>query len=92
MLADIDSDELAEWEAYDRLEPLDDAARNELACAIVASTMANLHRDPNRDRYAAADFMQDWAKQWRDQTEIPEAVAIAAIEAGIEGLGLTWET
>jgi hypothetical protein len=71
LLAAIDSRELSEWQAYDRLEPLDHAARGELSAGIIASVLANTHRDPNKhEPYTAADFMQTWGKEWRESVTI----------------------
>ena len=77
MLARLDSAELAEWEAFDRLEPLDHGLRAELAAAIVAQTAANLHRGENAAPYVLDDFRIDWAapcarrKRWTSSSGWP---------------------
>ena len=56
LLARMDSRELAEWQAYYRLEPFGQE-RADLRAGIVASTLANIHRDPKRKAFAPEDFM-----------------------------------
>lgn len=95
MLARLDSAELAEWEAFDRLEPLDHGLRAELAAAIVTQTAANLHRGENAAPYVLDDFRIDWAAPWREtealDIEQRMAAAAEAIEAGVAALGLAWK-
>jgi hypothetical protein len=56
LLARTDSRELAEWQAYFRLEPFGEA-RADLRAGIIASTVANVHRDPRRRPLTTRDFM-----------------------------------
>jgi crotonobetainyl-CoA:carnitine CoA-transferase CaiB-like acyl-CoA transferase len=94
LLEETDSGELAEWEAFDRLEPIDSAARGELANAIVAQTLANIHRDKNAEAFAASDFMMDWGRTWRDAAADPTAAAAVVqnqVNNAVKSLGLTWE-
>ena len=92
LLAELDSDELAEWEAYDRLEPIDIAKRMELAIAINTMTFASAHRDKNADRPKASDYMMDWGAEYRaaigisEEGTIQREIAIKGIEAGLEAL------
>jgi len=70
LLHEIDSHELAEWEAFDRIEPIDHAHRAELSAGILASTMCNIHRDhKSTDPYSASDFMVQWDKPYRDEVQ-----------------------
>lgn len=51
----MSSRELAEWMAYDRIEPFGDE-RADLRSAIVASTFANIHARKGKS-FAPVDFM-----------------------------------
>ncbi|WP_042297113.1 phage tail assembly protein T [Paraburkholderia bannensis] len=53
---EIDSVEFAHWMAYYNIEPFGTPIEN-LRMGIVASTMANIHRDPKRPAFAPADFI-----------------------------------
>lgn len=94
LLAEIDSHELAEWQAFDRLEPIDHARRAELSKAIVAATVANGNRDSRTtDPYHASDFMQDWGKEYRQHAEA-EGPAIPVGDKVIDmmqAIGIKWE-
>lgn len=76
LLGQLDSRELTEWEAYDRLDPIDHVRRQELAIATVAQTIANVHRNPNRDPHKASDFMTDWGAKERGKVDEADAPAI----------------
>ena len=52
----LSSAELAEWMAYHRLSPIDDA-RGDLQAAIVASIVANAHRAAKTAPFSPVDFM-----------------------------------
>jgi len=54
----LDSREFAEWMAYYSLEPWGEE-RADLRAGIIASTIANRHRDPKREKeaYKPQDFM-----------------------------------
>ena len=95
LLEDIDSYELSEWEAYDRLEPIDHAMRAELSAGITASTIANCNRGKDSDPFTAADFMQKWGDEYRDHEAYDEAKRqqmAAKLEAFIQMNKLSWET
>ena len=95
MLADIDSYELSEWEAYDRLEPLDHAMRAELSAGIVASTIANCNRGKDSDPFTASDFMQKWGDEYKDHSADIEAKrqqVAAKLESFIQMNKLSWES
>ena len=68
-----DSRELAEWLAYAQLEPFGEP-RADLRAGIVASTIANTHRDPKvRKRpFEPQEFVPDFAEQWRQAHRPPE--------------------
>lgn len=58
MLEAMTSRELAEYIAYNRISPYDDS-RGDLQAAIVASTVANVNRNPKKrpQPYKPIDFM-----------------------------------
>lgn len=56
MLATMSSYELTLWRAFDVLEPVGDW-RHDLGHAVVASTMANIHRGKNTQAMPHRDFM-----------------------------------
>jgi hypothetical protein len=84
MLARMPSRLFAEWQAYDRLDPIG-AWRGDLLAGIVAATIANVHRDPKqrRDPYTANDFMPVWEPKpepvttWEDQLRMVELLNAA---------------
>jgi len=57
MLEEMTPTQLVEWMVYESLEPFGDV-RADLRAGIVASTIANVHRDPKRTRsYKPSDFI-----------------------------------
>ncbi len=58
LLAKIDSRELSEWAAYYRLEPWGTEV-DDYRSGVVASTIANVNRDPKQRRqpFAPEDFV-----------------------------------
>lgn len=58
LLGRIGSRELSEWMAFDSLEPFGEE-RADLRAGIVAATVANVNRDPKKQRtpYAPQDFL-----------------------------------
>lgn len=60
-----------EWQAYDRLSPIDFGWRMEVAAGMLAALQANIHRDTKRrpEAYAPADFMPDWDGELRPKKE-----------------------
>lgn len=68
MMAEMTRAELGHWLAFAQLEPFG-AAADAFGPGIVASTLANIHRDPKRrGPYEAADFMPVLAMQ-RESTK-----------------------
>lgn len=94
LLRSTDSAELAEWEAFDRLEPIDHARRAELSAGIVCKTLADIHSEKNAELFAAAAFMQDWGHAWREMPEDVEAARARVsdqVNHAVQALGLKWE-
>jgi len=54
--ARLSAAELTEWMAYDRLDPIG-PERADLGAAIVAATVANVHRGRGQAPFRPADFM-----------------------------------
>jgi hypothetical protein len=57
--ATLRADELTEWEAFDRLEPIG-PARLEVMLGVLCSLTANAHRGKNSRRYKVGDFIPDY--------------------------------
>lgn len=80
----LTSRELGEWIAYYRLEPWGEE-RADLRAGIVASTIANVHRNPKKQRqpYEAVQFMPDFAgerKQRKKERVLTADESVAAVE------------
>lgn len=56
LLARMNSRELAEWMAYYRLEPFGEL-RADVRAGMVASTIANVHRQPGKAPFGPLDFL-----------------------------------
>jgi len=56
LLAEVDSEELAEWMAFAALEGLG-PEREDFRAGQICATFANLHRDPKKDPFMPSDFM-----------------------------------
>lgn len=82
---EIDSVEFAHWMAYYNIEPFGTPIEN-LRMGIVASTMANIHRDPKRPAFAPADFIPGERKAEPVQFDDPkdEARFVALSVFGID--------
>ena len=88
----LDSSQIAEWQAYDQLEPIDHAERIETACAIVAKTIADVHRSKG-ESFTLEDFAIDYRRRWRDAATLQVSTAKLAdqFDAFADAFGLTWE-
>lgn len=65
MLAQMPNGLFSEWIAYDRLEPIDHAWRNEVEFGKLTTFFANLHRDRKKRQtpYKLDDFMTRWGAE-----------------------------
>lgn len=72
MLARISSRELSEWAVYFSIEP-PESTRDDIRTGVVASTLANIHRDSSRrpEPFSANDFAPKWDRA--EETE-PEEI------------------
>jgi len=80
MLARIDSRELAEWIAYDTIEPIGEQ-RTDMACGVIASTIANCHRPKGHSAFKPLDFMpvQRNSDESEPENVIAQVHALAAL-------------
>lgn len=56
----MSSAELAEWMAFDSIQPLDTERRMELSAGVIASTIGNCNLRHGAKAMRPADFMADW--------------------------------
>lgn len=75
LLSDLDSVELTEWMAFDRLSPIDTARRAELSAGIIAAATVAPHVSKG-NRPTAADYTVDWADRWQRQVELEHAAEV----------------
>jgi uncharacterized membrane protein len=65
-LEKLTSKQLSEWQAYDRLEPIDNQQRSDLRMGILASLIANLaaniysKKNKKPKKFKPEDFMPKW--------------------------------
>lgn len=60
MLRSMSSRQLSEWAAYERIAGPLGGARSDLSAAIVASTIANVHRAKGQPPVKPSRFIPDW--------------------------------
>ena len=61
LLARVDSRELAEWRAYERIEPFGEK-RADARAGMVASVMANAWKGKDQKAFTPEDFMPEYDK------------------------------
>lgn len=59
---------LEEWAAFDALEPISEGYRGDVRAALVASTIANVHRPARSRAYEIDDFLLRWEPREKKQT------------------------
>jgi hypothetical protein len=74
--------DVAEWLAYDSLDPFGNQ-RGDLQAAGIASVIANVHRDKKAKAFTRADFIPDYAG---DATRTEPTDLAAKINATLGGL------
>ena len=57
--AKCNSQRFTEWQAYYEIDPWGEE-RADLRAGIIASTIANVHRDPKKKAFTFGDFMPDF--------------------------------
>lgn len=77
MLAEMSSAQLAEWMAYEKLEPWGES-RADLRAGIIASTFANIFRNKEKQRkpYNITDFMPSFEPE-DEQDQVAKLLAKA---------------
>ena len=87
-LAHISSREISEWLAFAQREPIG-GERSDFQAALVASVVANAHRDPEqrREPFAPADFIPDWWEAEPVEAEQSVKTQIAIVELLNAALG-----
>lgn len=86
LLARIDSQELTEWMAYYSLEPWGTESED-LRTGIIASTIANVNRDPKKQKkpFTPQDFMPIWDKPKKQEQTVEEQKKIIEMWKSILG-------
>ncbi|MGB9780618.1 phage tail assembly protein T [Caldanaerobacter sp.] len=86
LLSRIDSQELTEWMVYYTLEPWGTEVED-LRTGIVASTIANVNRDPKKQKkpFAPKDFMPIWDKPKQQEQTVEEQKKIIEMWKSILG-------
>ncbi len=80
MLGSITGRQLAEWQAFERIDPFGNE-RADLAAGIIASTIANVHRGKRSKAYDAGDFMPNFGPRKRKSREELKAALMAFVAA-----------
>lgn len=64
---------MTEWIAYNELEPIGEV-RDDLRAGIVASTIAEAHRNPKKRKrpFEAKEFMPDFEKRQDKEEQTPD--------------------
>lgn len=67
--------EFVEWMAFYQMEPFGEM-RADLRSGIIASTFANCHRDPDKQRepFKASDFMPQFDRKPETRTQDPRSM------------------
>ncbi len=77
MLDDMTSEELSEWMAYDRLDPVGEF-RGDIRAGIISSVVANIARQAfgkkGTKKTQPMDFMPDWDGNIESQRKKPQSV------------------
>jgi hypothetical protein len=84
LLASLDSAELTEWQAFDRMEPIGEF-RADLRAGIVASTVANYGGRDIREARKPSDFMPFLERPEEKPLLLPDADAQAELILGAFG-------
>ena len=88
MLARMSGRELAEWVAFDAIDPIG-AGRGDLQAAIVASTIANVWRPKNKRAYKIQDFIPKFKRpKKRRQTWQQQLTMVEMLNAAFGGRDL----
>lgn len=81
---EIDSREFAEWIAYDGIEPFGED-RGDLRAGIIAATIANANRGKNSSPFHPKDFMPDFERKHKQQTDEEMQAFMRSVTARLGG-------
>jgi len=76
LLGRVDSAELAEWNAYDSIDPIGNT-RADLAAGVIASTIANVNRSEKHEAFSPTDFMLFYDKPEREPQSMESMQEVA---------------
>jgi len=78
LLEQLTSEQLSEWEAYDRLEPVGEIrgdVRNALLCMLVANLAQSVWGKKGRHRmFELQDFLPRWDESVGEKERTPQSV------------------
>jgi hypothetical protein len=83
LLAEIDARELAEWMAYDSLDPIGDE-RGDYQAGIIAATVANRWRVKGERTHKPADFVPQFDAEPLTLADLAEKAKFLALSLGAE--------
>jgi hypothetical protein len=70
MLARMDSVELTEWMAYEKISGPLGGLRGDVQTALLAQTMANVNRGKSARPYKLSDFTLEWDRPPQDDDQM----------------------
>lgn len=78
LLERVDSRELSEWMAFERLEGPIGPWRRDFHAGMVASVLANIHRDKKKKKkpFSPDDFIPDWDQPLKEEQSMEEQQGI----------------
>jgi hypothetical protein len=78
LLSNMSSREFSEWMAYYSIEPFGED-RIDIAAGLIASTLANIHRDPKQRQkpYSVEEFCADY---WKEPVVVPDEARLTPEE------------
>jgi len=71
----MSSRELTEWMAFYQIEPFGDR-RQDIQAAIIAQTIANVHRRQGTPPYRLSDFMADFDRQPKESQSVSDQMEV----------------
>lgn len=77
---EVSSREFAEWLAYHRIEPWG-PVRGDLRAAMVAKTVADVHRGKDQEPYPISDFLLRFGAEARGRTRQSAKTLLGKAEA-----------
>jgi hypothetical protein len=86
MLAQMPAGLMAEWMAFDMVEPVSLGYRGDVQAGIIASLIANVNRDvkKRKEAYRVEDFMPEWGSSGENAQEPSPEDVWAKVKAWAE--------